>query len=102
MEELGKEKYEGRPRKWEAHTVSQKQAMTFVVACFLPFFLPQPAIHIHYTHTASATTFLTSKCEPEVVAQPLNKGDCMTGSQKIGLLLYSTEGSAITKKNVDW
>ena len=41
--------------------------MTNVVAHFLPFFLPQPTIHIHYTHTASATTFLTSKCELKVV-----------------------------------
>ena len=35
-------------------------------------------------------------------AQSLNKGDCITGSQKIGLLLYSTEGLVITKKNADW
>ena len=35
-------------------------------------------------------------------AQPLNKGDYIFGNQKIGPPLYSTEGLAITKKNVDW
>ena len=35
-------------------------------------------------------------------AQPLNKRNCFAGSQKIGPLLYSTEGSVITKKNADW
>ena len=35
-------------------------------------------------------------------AQPLNKGDCIAGSQKIGLFLYFTEGLVITKKNADW
>ena len=49
------------------HRASQKWAMTNVVACFLPFFLPQPTTHIQYTHTASTITSLTSKCELEVV-----------------------------------
>ena len=37
-----------------------------------------------------------------VKAQSLNNWDWLPGSQKIGPLLYSTEGLAITKKNVDW
>ena len=45
----------------------RKRATTFVVACFLPFILPSPTANACYTQTATSTTSLASKREPEVV-----------------------------------
>ena len=46
---------------------SQKRAMTNVIAHFLPFILPSPAANTCYAQTATSTTSLASKREPEVV-----------------------------------
>ena len=46
---------------------SRKRAMTNVVAHFLPFILPSPAANACYAQTATSTTSLASKREPEVV-----------------------------------
>ena len=46
---------------------SRKWATTNVVARFLPFILPSPATNACYTQTATSTTSLASKREPEVV-----------------------------------
>jgi len=48
-------------------SASQKWAMTFVIARFLPFLLSSPATNACYTQAATTTTSLASKCEPEVV-----------------------------------
>ena len=46
---------------------SRKRATTNVVARFLPFILPSPAANACYAQTATSTTSLASKREPEVV-----------------------------------
>jgi hypothetical protein len=51
-------------------SASRKRATTNVVARFLPFIIPSPAANACYAQTATTTTSLASKHEPEVVFFP--------------------------------
>jgi hypothetical protein len=66
--ELGVEKHEGGPMKWEAQAVRRENGQRHLsLPVFFGSFFLHPPTNACYTQAATTTTSLACKCEPEVV-----------------------------------
>jgi hypothetical protein len=66
--ELGVEKREGGPMKWEAQAVHRENGQQHLsLPVFFGSFFLHPPTNACYTQAATTTTSLACKCEPEVV-----------------------------------